>query len=58
MSDRLSLYAFEPGAPGVPAASGTGVFVSGLVNLLRSFEPALAIRTRSPVFSSTSSSAT
>ncbi len=45
MSDRLSLYAFEPGAPGVPAASGTGVFVSGLVNLLRSFEPALAMRT-------------
>lgn len=44
MSDTLSLYAFEPGAPGVPAASGTGVFVGGLVNLLRSFEPPLAMR--------------
>lgn len=46
MSDTLSIYAFEPGAPGVPAASGTGVFVTGLVNLLRSFEPALAVRVR------------
>jgi len=45
VSRTLSLYAFEPGAPGVPAASGTGVFVNGLVNLLRSFEPALAMRT-------------
>jgi hypothetical protein len=45
VSDTLSLYAFEPGAPGVPVASGTGVFVNGLVNLLRSFEPALTIRT-------------
>ncbi|MGD2217484.1 MAG: hypothetical protein PVJ64_12035, partial [Gemmatimonadales bacterium] len=45
MSDTLSLYAFEPGAPGVPAASGTGVFVNGLVNLFRSAEPALAMRT-------------
>ncbi|UCC84161.1 MAG: hypothetical protein JSW46_04320 [Gemmatimonadota bacterium] len=45
MSDTLSLYAFEPGTPGVPAGSGTGVFVTGLVSLLRSFEPGLAIRT-------------
>lgn len=45
MSDTVSLYAFEPGAPGVPAGSGTGVFVNGLVSLLRSAEPRLAIRT-------------
>ena len=31
----LSLYAFEPGAPGVPAGSGTGVFVTSVVNALR-----------------------
>ncbi len=36
MSATVSFYAFEPGAPGVPAASGTGVFVGGLVRLLQS----------------------
>lgn len=45
MSVTLSLYAFEPGAPGVPAGSGTGVFVNGLAGLLRSCEPALDLRT-------------
>lgn len=44
MSRTLTFYAFEPGAPGVPAASGTGVFVGGLVNLLQSSEAGLDVR--------------
>lgn len=35
MSATLSFYALEPGAPGVPAASTTAVYVSALVSLLR-----------------------
>ncbi len=45
MSPTLSFYAFEPGAPGVPAASATGVFVNGLVTLLRSCQTTLDVRT-------------
>ena len=43
MSITASLYAFEPGAPGVPAASATGVFVRGLVDTLQA-EPGLELR--------------
>lgn len=35
MRREVSLYAPEPGAPGVAASSGTGVFVSGLVRMLK-----------------------
>jgi hypothetical protein len=38
-----SLFAFEPGAPGVPAGSGTGAFVTGLLTLLTR---SLDLRTR------------
>jgi hypothetical protein len=46
VSRRLAFYAFEPGAPGVPAASATGVFVRGLVNLLEAAAPRLDLRLR------------
>lgn len=46
MSVRLSFYAFEPGAPGVPAASATGVFVRALLQLLEERAPALEVHVR------------
>jgi hypothetical protein len=46
VSRDVSLYAFEPGSPGVPAGSGTGLFVSSLVNLLRAPTSGLEVRTR------------
>ncbi len=46
MSVSLSFFAFEPGAAGVPAGSGTGAFVTGLVKLLRESEPGLEVHTR------------
>ena len=46
MSVTLSFYAFEPGAPGVPAASATGVYVSALVSLLRGHTDQLDFRLR------------
>ena len=46
MSVTLSFYAFEPGAPGVPAASATGVYVSALVSLLRGHTDQLDVRLR------------
>jgi len=45
MSRTLGLYAFEPGAPGVPISSATGVFINGLVGLLEGTE-GLEVRTR------------
>ncbi len=44
MSPTLSLYAFQPGAPGVPAGSGTGVFIGSLVNLLQGPAASEALR--------------
>ena len=43
MSTTASLYAFEPGTPGVPAGSATGVFVRGLVDTLGA-KPGLDLR--------------
>ncbi|UCC72988.1 MAG: hypothetical protein JSV86_22010 [Gemmatimonadota bacterium] len=34
MKTALSFYAFEPGAPGVPATSANGVYIAALVQLL------------------------
>ena len=45
MSAVISLYAFQPSAPGVPAASGTGVFVNGLARRLQEAQPPLDLRT-------------
>lgn len=42
----VSLFAFEPGVPGVPSASATGTFVHGIVHLLRT-TPELDLRVRS-----------
>ena len=41
MNTSISLFAPEPGAPGSPVASRTGVFVSGLVGLLEASDPPL-----------------
>jgi hypothetical protein len=46
VSTTLSFFAFEPGAPGVPAASGTGAFVTELVRLIQETDPALDVRMR------------
>ncbi|NIR42891.1 MAG: glycosyltransferase family 4 protein [Gemmatimonadetes bacterium] len=46
MSRQLAFYAFEPGAPGVPAASATGVFVRSLANLLASATPGIDLQVR------------
>lgn len=35
MTATVGFYAFEPGAPGVPRASGTGVFIASILNSLR-----------------------
>jgi len=43
MTTSLSLFAPEPGAPGSPVASRTGVFVNGLVGLLEASDLALDI---------------
>lgn len=45
MTLSASLYAPEPGVA-VPAASGAGVYVSSLLNLLRDTEPPLEVHTR------------
>jgi glycosyltransferase involved in cell wall biosynthesis len=45
MSSSLTLFAPQPGAPGVPAASRTGVLVSGLLNLLKTAEPPIEVAT-------------
>ncbi len=43
MSATLSFFAPQPGAPGVPAGSRTGVLVSALLDLLRAAEPPIEI---------------
>jgi hypothetical protein len=42
----LSFYAFEPGAPGVPAASATGVYVQALAALLDRYSDRIDVRLR------------
>ncbi len=44
VSTSLSLFAPEPGAPGLPVGSRTGVFVSSLVRLLETSEPPLDLK--------------
>lgn len=44
MSTSLSLYAPQPGSPGIPAASRTGVLVGGMVNALGSVQPPLDLQ--------------
>jgi hypothetical protein len=46
MSSSLTLFAPQPGAPGVPAGSRTGVLVGGLLNLLRAAEPPIEVATQ------------
>lgn len=41
----VSLFAFEPGVPGVPSASATGTFIHGILHLLRT-TPELDLRVR------------
>jgi hypothetical protein len=45
MSSSLTLFAPQPGAPGVPAGSRTGVLVGGLLNLLKAAEPPIEVGT-------------
>jgi hypothetical protein len=42
----VSFYAFEPGAPGVPAASATGIYVSALAALLERHGDRIDVRLR------------
>jgi hypothetical protein len=44
MITSLSLFAPEPGAPGSPVASRTGVFVNGLLGLLEASDPPLDLK--------------
>jgi hypothetical protein len=46
MSDGLSLFAPQPGGPGVPPGSRAGVLVDGLLDLLRSAGPAIEVTER------------
>jgi len=43
MSATLSFFAPQPGAPGVPAGSRTGVLVSALLDSLRAAEPPIEV---------------
>ncbi len=43
MNVTVSLFAPQPGAPGVPAGSRTGVLVSALLGLLRTAEPPIEV---------------
>ena len=42
----LSFYAFEPGAPGVPSASATGVYIAALLGLLERHSDRIDLRLR------------
>lgn len=44
MNTSLSLFAPEPGAPGSPVGSRTGVFVTGLIDLLEASDPPLDLK--------------
>jgi len=44
MNTSLSLFAPEPGAPGSPVGSRTGVFVNGLIGVLETPDPPLDLR--------------
>ena len=43
MSTTLSLFAPEPGGPGSPVASRTGVFVAALLDHLEAADPPLEL---------------
>lgn len=46
MSRTASFYAFEPEAPGIPSASATGIFVTTLVDVLRTSADGLDVKLR------------
>jgi hypothetical protein len=46
LRNTVSFYAFEPGAPGVPAASATGIYVAALAALLERHGDRIDVRLR------------